>query len=293
MSSHLKKIITIINPASGTDVPILSLLNEVVQKEEIENEVLVTQKPDDAISYAKHAVKVKPQAVVVYGGDGTVVDVASVLYKTDIPIIILPGGTANVIAKELKIPVDLKQALSVLERKPKEVVMDVARCSNTPLFLRVEVGILADIVKSTSRELKDNLGIIAYPIAALKEASNATPSTYSLMMDGKEVVTEGVGLMVANVGNLGLTGVSYHSKMSCTDGLLDVLVLQSSDLKTLVELGSSALTGGKKPVALKHWQAKEVQVSIAPTQTIIRDDHPIEQASFTVSMERKKLRVLR
>lgn len=292
MGKYLKKIITIINPASGTDAPILTELNKIVQKQEIDNEILVTQKRYDAKKFAKHALQMKPDAVVVYGGDGTVVDVASILYTSAIPLIIVPGGTANVIAKELNIPMDLPGALKVLTRKPKERLLDVAKCGVKPMFLRLEAGILADIVASTSRELKQNLGIIAYPLAALKEAVSATPSTYTLTLDGREVVIDGVGLMVANVGNLGLTGVSYHSKMSSTDGLLDVLVLQSNDLKTLVELGSSALTGSKKPVALKHWQAKKIAVHISPHQTIIVDDHKRKQQSFTISLAKKKLKVL-
>lgn len=292
MSKYLKKIITIINPAAGTDAPILTELNKIVQKEKIENEILVTQKRSDAKKFARHALRIKPDAVAVYGGDGTVVDVASILYKSTIPLIILPGGTANVMAKELNVPMDLPTALQVLTRKPKEVVIDVAKWGIKPLFLRLEAGILADIVASTSRELKENLGIIAYPVAALKEAVAAVPSTYILKLDGKVVEIDGVGLMIANVGNLGLTGVSYHSKMSCTDGLLDILVLQSSDLKTLVELGSSALTGGKKPVALKHWQAKKVGVRITPAQTTVIDDHKVKQASFTIHMAKKKLKVL-
>lgn len=292
MGKYLKKIITIINPASGTDAPILTELNKIVQKQEIDNEILVTQKRYDAKKFAKHALQMKPDAVVVYGGDGTVVDVASILYTSAIPLIIVPGGTANVIAKELNISMDLPGALKVLTRKPKERLLDVAKCGVKPMFLRLEAGILADIVASTSRELKQNLGIIAYPLAALKEAVSATPSTYTLTLDGREVVIDGVGLMVANVGNLGLTGVSYHSKMSSTDGLLDVLVLQSNDLKTLVELGSSALTGSKKPVALKHWQAKKIAVHISPHQTIIVDDHKRKQQSFTISLAKKKLKVL-
>jgi len=292
MSKHLQRIITIINPAAGADTPILAALNKMTQEQEIENEVLVTQKRTDAKKFARHALTIKADAVVVHGGDGTVVDVASILYKSTIPMIILPGGTANVMAKELNIPMDLPSALKVLTRKPKVVLMDVALWGTKPLFLRLEAGILADIVTSTTRELKENLGIIAYPLAALKQAIAAVPSTYTLTMDGKGIEMDGVGLMIANVGNLGLTGVSYHSKMSCTDGLLDILVLQSSDLKTLVELGSSALTGGKKPLALKHWQAKKVAVKILPSQTTVVDDHKVKHKSFTITMAKEKLKVL-
>ncbi|MDQ3008859.1 MAG: hypothetical protein M3Q81_04670 [bacterium] len=292
--SKLKKVVTIINPAAGNDSPVLSLLNTATHENSITNEVLVTQKPSDVAKFARRALKLKPDAVVVYGGDGTVVSVAKALYtyKSKVPLILLPGGTANVIAKELLIPNDLAEALKIFGRKPKVVELNTAAFGKEFMLLRIEVGILAKMVQQTKSEAKSSLGIIAYPITALKEAMNATPMKYTLTLDGKKRVVEGVGLMIANVGNIGIPGVSLQTKVSSNDGLLDVFVLTSSGLSTLVAVSSSALIGTPKPLTLKHWQVKKVSVSFMPKQVIIKDDLPVMAARFTVSMNSEKVTIL-
>lgn len=283
---------TIINPAAGADTPILSELNQATNSHHIANEILVTQNHSDLKRFAQKAIKLKPDAVMVHGGDGTIVEVAKFLYKTEIPLIIVPGGTANVIAKELEIPLNTVEALKVLGRKPKVRKLNVASFGHKEMFLRVEVGILAKMVKEATSELKSKLGILAYPFVAFKEAAAAVPSLYSLTLDGQKRQIEGVGLMVANVGNIGVPGFSIHSHVNCSDGLLDVFVLRSSDLSTLLAVGSSALIGTPKPLKLKHWQVKKVTVSVSPKQPIICDDAPVHVGQFTVAIKSANLTVL-
>lgn len=254
--------------------------------------MLVTQSARDVKKFARYVLKNKPDAVIVNGGDGTIVDVASVLYSSNIPIIIIPGGTANILAKELQIPTDITKALSILGRKPKLITMNVANVARKPLFLRIEVGILAKMVKQASRELKENVGILTYPLTALKEAVKAPVSRYTIAIDGKRHSIEGVGMMIANVGNVGIQGISLQSKVKCDDDLLDVMVLQSADITTLIGIASSALTGTKKPVTLKHWQGKHIKVQITPKQTLVSDDKILKATSLTVRLTSHYLHIL-
>lgn len=290
--AYLKNTITIINPSAGMEFPILARLNTAVKKHHITNTVLVTQYSRDAKKFAEQAKKAKPDAVIVYGGDGTITEVAAVLYTTDIPLIIIPGGTANVLAKELDIPTDPDKALKILGRKPNITEVDVALCEKKPLFLRVEVGILADMVKEVSSDTKTKFGILAYPIAALQKALAAVPAHYSLTLDGKKKKLNGVGLMIANVGNIGIPGFSMHSTVSCSDGKLDVFVLESNELSSLVAVSSSTLAGTTKPSTLKHWRAREIKVTVEPQQTIICDDRLMKKKTFSINMGEAKLKVL-
>lgn len=290
-TKYFRRTLTIINPAAGVDTPLLGPLNRAIQENAIENEVLVTQKPEDLQRFAQRALRQKPDAVIVSGGDGTIVEVAKVLHGTDIPLIIIPGGTANILAKELNIPLNPTDALQVLSRRPVVKKINVGRQGRRPLFLRTEVGIMAKMVKQASPALKESLGIMAYPITALKEAMTAPVTNYTITVDGKKHITDGVGLMVANIGNIGVTGVSLQQKVKSDDGLLDVFVLRSSDLATLVALGSSALIGTDKPIKLQHWQGKKIHVSLPKRQTLVSDDTPIVTKSFTVTLDTKDLTI--
>src|SRR5512143_2200549 len=87
-----KRIHVIVNPASGPDRPILSILNRAFQPAEVDWDVFVTKKAGDARCYAQQSAKAGVDVVAAYGGDGTVMEVISGLVGTNIPLAIFPGG---------------------------------------------------------------------------------------------------------------------------------------------------------------------------------------------------------
>ena len=110
-----RHIRVIINPASGQDRPILPVLNQVFHAADIAWDVAVTNKGGDAHRFAVDAIRSAEVDVVgVYGGDGTVREVASGMVGSKKPLLVLPGGTANALALSLGIPVDLEQAASLV-----------------------------------------------------------------------------------------------------------------------------------------------------------------------------------
>src|SRR5436853_1739431 len=117
----IKRIHVVINPVSGQERPILGTMNKAFHQADIDWEVKVTKKAGDAQRYAQEAVKAGVDAVAVYGGDGTVMEVASGLVGTDMPLAIFPGGTANVMSIELGIPSDLAQACALICSDAREL----------------------------------------------------------------------------------------------------------------------------------------------------------------------------
>src|SRR5215213_10077087 len=116
-----KRVHVIINPASGQDRPVLGTLSRTFQKGGIEWEGYITKKGGDARQFAETALAAGADVVAVYGGDGTVAEVASTLAGTEIPLAILPGGTANVLSVELGIPRKLADACNLLCRENSRV----------------------------------------------------------------------------------------------------------------------------------------------------------------------------
>jgi len=290
---HFQKVITIINPAATPTFPILSQLNQAFSQHGIDWDIVLTKKTRDSRGMVEAVLAMQPDAIAVYGGDGTVLEVAAEFYGSELPLVILPGGTANIMAKELGIPLEISSALNVFAGAATVQEVDVAVCDDgSPMILRVEVGVLADMVKGVDRDQKDALGVLAYPISAVQNLVKAEPSQYHLILDDNVVEVEGVGLMVANFGNVGIPGISLQSSMSCTDGLLDVIVLESKDLGSLLSLGTSTLIGLEKPPTVKHWQVKHLEVTVEPKQTILRDDASFAGDHFSVKVSDKKLKVL-
>jgi diacylglycerol kinase family enzyme len=117
--------------------------------------------PTDAPGHATEIVRsFLPQGldvVVVCGGDGTISEVACGLAGSGVPLAILPGGTSNVLARELAIPLDLDQATALLfESEPRPVRLFLA--NERPFLLWTGVGLDARIMGRMIPFLKRWLG---------------------------------------------------------------------------------------------------------------------------------------
>jgi YegS/Rv2252/BmrU family lipid kinase len=267
----LKKIHIIINPASGQPQPILNQLNDIFHPAEVEWGISITQKSGDAARFARHAITDGAEVVGAYGGDGTVMEVAAVVQGGDIPMAILPGGTANLMSVELGIPKDLTEAAQIMI-DPDSVVrrIDMGQVGEKQFMLRVGIGFAGEKVKLADRELKDKWGILAYSIAGLKALETSPVAHYRIVVDGVEYETDGKTCLIDNAGNMGMQGVTPSKSINISDGLLDVIIMRDASVGSLVALGES-MRGREKPGAVKHWQGREIKIECDPPQTVQGD----------------------
>ncbi|MXV15351.1 diacylglycerol/lipid kinase family protein [Hufsiella ginkgonis] len=261
----------IINPVSGKEEPILSWISKVFCDTRIRWDVSVTRKDLTAGDIAKDLIG-KTDLVIVYGGDGSVTETAAALQGTGTPMAIVPGGTANVMAKELGIPQDSVEALELLIGKSHTLKgVDMGSVNGKPFLLRVNLGIMADMVLEADRKLKDRLGQLAYGITAVKSIAGAEAIGYELEIDGKICREEGVSLTVTNSGNVGIGDYDLQPGISITDGLLDIILLKNAGLGSILKAAGSALL--QQPTdAVKHWKCRQVIISLQKKQRFICDD---------------------
>jgi diacylglycerol kinase (ATP) len=264
-----KRVMAIVNPAAGQDQPILKTLNAIFKKNNVDWDISITKVAGDGQRLAREAVQAGVDLVVVNGGDGTVMECAAGLIGSDVPMVILPGGTANVMARELGLPFNLVEALT-LAVNPETVIhsVDMGQVGEHYFLLRAGMGFEAAMVEGADRELKDRLGLLAYGLSALQALADPTVARYRLRMDDIEEQSEGLACIIANSGNLGARGMALSSTIDISDGLLDVLVITKADLPSLVALAASVVGGGEEPPALQHWQVREVTVEADPPQTV-------------------------
>ncbi len=268
-----KRVKIIINPASGQPFPILFHINQAFKDTSIDWDIHVTKNVEDIKKAAKKALRQGVDLVAVYGGDGTLMTVARELCMSDIPLAILPGGTANVMAKELGISADLTQALQLITaKKPQISKIDMGMINKTPFLIRINVGLAADIVKESKRSMKRNLGRVAYGVTAIQQAQKSETAHFDIILDGKKISTNGISLVIANSGNIGIEGLSIVHSISPSDGWLDVVVIESANLASAVEWLNTTINKTKPKGVIEHWKAKKVEVRVSPAQTIIVDD---------------------
>jgi diacylglycerol kinase family enzyme len=165
--------------------------------------------------------------------------------------------------------------LSLLKNDNNIKRIDMALCSDKPFVIRINVGLMADMVSETDRGLKDKVGQLAYAVTAVSQMKNRETVSYKMNLDGKEIESSGISLVVANSGNIGIPNISLLPTIDIGDGLLDVIVLKTNDLGSLVKWVGAMAVGNMPEGVIDHWKAKKVMLTIPDSQTVMIDDKSI------------------
>lgn len=291
--TQFQKIHIIINPASGITRPIIRPLNALLKATQLSWRISVTTQAGDAYRFAMTALEEKSEVVAVFGGDGTVGEVASTLVGEETPLLILPGGSGNVVSAELGSPINFVRCLKLFcQGKVKERVIDVGRVGDKYFLLRISSGLEAEIVRATEQTLKSRVGVLAYALSGFKAVLKTKPTHYTFNLDGKKVLFEGLSYIIANSGNLGLPGIGLSPKIKVDDGLLDVLVIRAADIRQLFSIDFDS--SPQKIIAefFQHWQVKKVRVDSKPNQFLHCDGEMFEGSSVSAEVIPKALKIL-
>lgn len=285
--TSVKTLHIIINPVSGKkNDETEALILEGTKAAGIDSEMFLTEKAGDASRFAKAAIEKGVDAVAVCGGDGTVLEVASALMGSDVPLFIIPGGSANVLATELGIPKDIKEACALLKGELEIKFIDAGRFNDGYFLCRAALGLEADIVKGADRETKNKVGCLAYFVSAFAAVKKMRRAVYHITIDGKEYKTKGLTCIVTNAGNVGFSKVSMDKNIDISDGLLDVLVARKANWSMMKHV-LATLVKGERPYnwdLVTHWQGKEISVISRPKQRIECDGEISNSPSFKASI---------
>ena len=178
---------------------------------------------------------------------------------------------------ELGIPLDLSQACELaVNPAPTLRKVDVGQIADQNFLLRVGIGFEARMVEGADRQMKDRYGTLAYFFSALQALRDPSIARYEITVDGKTYQTEGITCIVANTGNVGRTNVILAPGIDVSDGLLDVVVVESSDLPSLLSVAASVLSGGVSAQPLHHWQGRAITVHADPPLAVTVDGEIVE-----------------
>lgn len=291
----IKNIYIIINPASGVAEPVLTILNEALKESQMKWEIFVTKKAGDALDYAKEGVKKKVDAVLVYGGDGTLMEAAGGLMGSDVPLGILPGGTANVLASDLGIPRNLKEAFKLILDGPNTIrKIDVGQFNKKYFILRTSLGFEAEFVKGAKTKQKNKMGLWAYTLSAFKALNKIQLVRYDLTIDGQDYKVKGLTCIIANSGSTGMSPIALANNVDVSDGLLDVIIFKRASLGLLSYVFNIIFQRDRadKMELVKHWQGKEIKVSSMPLQIAQCDGEALGKISLHVKIIPDALKVI-
>ena len=212
----------------------------------VEVELKLTTRPREATEIATRAARNGSSDVFVAGGDGTINEVIQGLAGTKARLGIIPRGTANVLARELGLPLDEQAAATVAARgKSRRIhlglAIDETNNVRRHFALMAGIGLDASIVRHVRPRLKKRIGKGAFWISGLSHLATWSPDPFKLEIDGREYMAT-----FAAIGK----GPRYGGDLAITPGarldepLFEVCMIQTSNRFRYLRLLSQAMRAG-------------------------------------------------
>jgi diacylglycerol kinase (ATP) len=292
----IRRALVIANPASRRGKQLAELARRALTRRSIENEILFTERPGHAAELAAaHASRF--DAVFALGGDGTVMEVAGALAGTDIRIGVLAGGTGNLLARALGIPLRVDQAVDRLVGGG-EARVDLGRFDSGKRFaIAAGVGIDAAMVAETPSWLKRRLGVLAYTIIGTKAALRAvTKREYfeaRVTVDGTSHTRRAAAVMIANFGAVLGNRITLGPDIRTDDGFLDACVFSPSSLADAMRIMSRLVRGDfESDPCMLYQRGRDIRVETTPPLPWQADGEMMGTTPFHVVVEPLALRLL-
>lgn len=219
------KILFIINPKSGKGRDPQDTVN-CIKLNFPQAAWALTTGPRHATELAAKAVSQHYEAVVAVGGDGTINETAQALVNTPTALGVIPGGSGNGFARELRMSLHLQEAVFCLQ-KAKTVRCDVGQ-ANGELFLNLAgVGIEAQIAYDFMQYGKTGKrGMWPYFKLGAKDAFTYQPQEMQLEYDGRRETLRPLSVTFANGTQYG-SNFKIAPQASLTDGWLEKVVIKN------------------------------------------------------------------
>lgn len=193
MTAHKRSAVLISNPHAGrtgarrTDE--VTRFCQHLKNHGVEVEVMNTTGPGDAACLAKRAANEGRREVIVSGGDGTINEALQGLVGTDVRLAIWPRGTANVLARTLRIPSDIERLAQIIAQgRTRRISVGCATEERTGeeryFLLMAGVGLDASIVHRVPPRLKKMIGEAAFWYSGLGHLADWEPAPFSVEVDG-------------------------------------------------------------------------------------------------------------
>ena len=267
-------MIFIVNPISGTQgkKAILKWIDERLDRTLYEYEVVKTEYAGHATEIAANAVKEGIDIVVAIGGDGTINETARSLIHTNTALGIIPCGSGNGLARHLRIPMDPKAAIDILNEN-NQIQMDYGKINNIPFFCTCGVGF--DAFVSLKFADSGKRGLLTYLENTLHESLTYQPETYEI--ENEEGTVRHKAFLIA-CGNASQYGNNAYitPQASLTDGLMDVTILEPF---TVLDVPSLSFQLFNKTIdqksRIKTMRAKKIKIHRNKSGVFHYDGDPI------------------
>jgi YegS/Rv2252/BmrU family lipid kinase len=292
-----RKIFTILNPVAGRsgDANIHELLDKQLTDRGIDYEIYETTGEGEISEVSRRARQSGFDIVVAAGGDGTVAAVLNGLVHSEVPMGILPVGTGNGLARALKIPLKVEEALQTITDEHQVLDLDTMRVGKRYFVMNVSIGISSRAMKDTPPDEKQKKGLLAYVQTILEDLEEVETSRFQLTIDGHELQVDASEVLVSNGKIIKKPPFLFGTRETMSDGRLDINVLKAKQTREYLQLAWDLLVDPEKSKSvLKDLTVREkvrIQVQGAP-QPVQADGELIGESPVEVVLVPKSVHVI-
>jgi YegS/Rv2252/BmrU family lipid kinase len=230
----MTRALLITNPAAArTDARALTAVRETLRRAGWTVEVAATAKPGDARRLALRGRDEGFDTMLSYGGDGTAMQIAAAVAGTGIPLGLIPGGTGNVLAGNLRLPRrPLAAVQSILRGTAVQIDLGaVDRPDGTHYFaVCCGAGFDAALMRRTDAAAKRRWRRAAYVRAALLSLRSVKSARVRITIDGVDTVRDAAMVLVCNCADLMPPFLRLHRDIRPEDGILDVVAMRADGM---------------------------------------------------------------
>lgn len=309
-----KKVCLIINPRAGQNFVKITDVLAVLSAAGWKTDIAIKEYGGHAIKLANKAATNQYDLIIAYGGDGTLDQVMNGVvnvkgHKSEVGLI--PGGTANVWAEEMGMPIDpVKAALSLVNSKSRKVDIGCVHIKSLTFLegksrkvrrktfsnnvrssskarnhflLMAGVGMDAAIMEHVSKRLKYEIGPLAVGLAAVKEVTG--PHVFPVEIrsgdnDGKTLWEgEAVQVVIANTRRYGVGEITPQAYID--DGMLDLCVIPAGGrMATWKQLFSLLARGKPNNTGVAYFRGGDFSISVPASIGIQLDGSRIDLKDY-------------
>jgi len=243
----MRRILVLRNPEAGSHNSFLlrKKLDRYLTGGQTHYEIHTIRSSDNLKEIVKGRLESGYNLFIAAGGDGTVAAAAGGLVGSEIPLGIIPLGTGNMLARELKIPLSIERATRLIAGSHRVRTIDAMELGGRIFLLNIGAGISSLAVKNLSRKEKRIFGLLAYVGSALKQIVKFRPHRFSVTVDGKAMSIRSPEVSISNGGIISDMILPKPPEIEIDDGALDVIYIKADSIRDYPTLFLNVL--GRKP----------------------------------------------
>ncbi len=223
----MKKVKFIYNPNSG-DKKIVYKLDDIISTYQRHGYTIVPYRIDKSSTIEEGLSDINEdyEYILIAGGDGSVDRLVNYMKKNniDLPIGILPTGTANDFANVLNIPLDIDNAIEqIIHSEPKYIDLGMI---NEDYFVNIaSTGMFTDVSQRVDINLKNSIGRVSYIIKGMEDALHLRK--FNIIVKSKELEYDGDMYLILILNGRTAGNISFAHNAMIDDGYLDVIIFKA------------------------------------------------------------------